>query len=194
MTLEQSIKVAPLLSFGVALISAVVALIVFRHTRHSNRRRATLDMVMRSLHDQDARQIHAEFRSLLTKERDADDCFKIASLMDETPENKEDRNRVISQLNIYELIALGINNGVFDEQFYKRWFHGQFTKDFEGATPLINAIRENRPSVYCEYQALYARWIRKRHPVSHPGRLKMAWWTFRKQDAKVDAVRRAMEA
>lgn len=194
MTFEEWIKVAPLLSFVTAIASAITALSVFIYTRRANRRRATLDMVMKSLHDTDARNVYAEFKKYIQKDKDDNDTFKLRSLADQSSPLVTERSAVIAQINIYELIALGINRGVFDEHFYKRWFHGQFTKDYTSALPMLEAIWEKRPSVYCEYQALYLRWMKKKHPVAHPSRAKMGWWTLTGQDARVDAARASIGA
>lgn len=111
MTFEEWIKVAPLLSFVTAIASAITALSVFIYTRRANRRRATLDMVMKSLHDTDARNVYAEFKKYIQKDKDDNDTFKLRSLADQSSPLVTERSAVIAQINIYELIALGINRG-----------------------------------------------------------------------------------
>lgn len=180
---------APAAGVLVGLLSAVVALIVFTYTRRANRRRATLDMVMKTLLDEAARKQYREFRLIVMRSQDDDDCFKIACLADDEQLKSDERKTVLSQLNVYELMALGIRRKLFDEGLYKRWYHNQFMTDYEGAADFIKRLQAKKGSIYCEATALYASWLRDGHPMSSPNRFKMAWWAFRKQHDKIDAAR-----
>ena len=194
MALDGWIKIAPLLSFGVAIISAVVAFSAYIYTRRANRRRATLDMVMRTFLDDDGRKRYDLFKDLMRRDQDQNDPFKMISLKKLTADNGADRSIVLAQLNNYELVSLGIRRGVFAENFYKRWFHRQFTKDYENMSSFISAIQEETPTIFCEFQYLYTRWMKKKHPESSPSRIKMAWWAITRNYKKLDTARRAMEA
>ncbi len=180
---------APAAGAIIAFLSACVAFFVFRHTRAANRRRATLDMVMKTLMDSFAQNQYNTNKSLIRRDKDTEDCFKIESLLDATAENQTDRDLVLHQINIYEMTSLGINRKLFDEQFYKRWFHNQFITDFENARAFIEGAQSRKGSVYCEFTALYNRWQKSGHPVSSPGKIKMAWWSLSGQFQKVDQAR-----
>lgn len=189
MTLDDWIKLAPLLSAGAIAISATVALVVFAYTRRVNRRRATLDMVMRTFLDERGAKIYEQFKAILHRHQDAGDEFTLLNLLTRTAENEKDRNIIIDQLNNYELAALGIRRGLFDERFYKLWFHWQFTKDFESVACLIDAIQAEKPSIYCEFRKLHDRWLKKKHPENHPSWFKMTWWSAtRNRDALQKAL------
>jgi Domain of unknown function (DUF4760) len=180
---------APALAVCVAVASALVAICVFAYTRRANRRRATLDMVMKTLLDEPSQKRYARFKQIMAKEKDLSDCFKVQSLFNATEGNSEDRNIVLQQMNIYELIALGIRRNLFDEMFYKRWFHNQFMTDYQNCKPFIDEAKNKKSTIYCEATALYDKWYRVGHPESTPGRLKMAWWALRNDTHQIDIAR-----
>ena len=194
MSLDDWIKIAPLVSAGVTAASAAIAFGAFIYTRRTNRKRATLDMVMRTFLDDRGTKLYDDFRTLIRRDKAEDDAFCLTSLANHTPENEAYRTTVIDQLNNYELISLGIRRGLFDEAFYKLWFHRQFTRDFESVEQLVSEVQKERPSTYYEYRALYNRWKRNQHPVNQPGKIKMTWWVLRGDLKSLDAARTGMQA
>ena len=185
---------APAAAAITALISVIVAFIVFRYTRSANRRRATLDMVMKTLLDEGARKAYADFKELLRRDKNPEDCFKLESLADPKTPEIEDRRKILQQLNIYELMSLGIRRGLFDESFYKLWYLNQFMTDYEGASSFIQGAQCRKNSIYCEYTTLYQKWAQDGHPGMSPGRLKMAYWAITRQNAKIDDAREQAKA
>lgn len=180
---------APAISAFVACISALVAFSVFWHTRSANRRRATLDMVMKTLMDPVAITRYGEFKKIIRRDKSADDCFKIESLLVATDDNHEMREIVLQQLNVYEMTSLGIRRKLFDEQFYKRWFHNQFMTDYENARAFIDEAKKKKGTIYCEFSALYERWEKSGHPISSPNRAKVMWWVLTNNYDRVDQAR-----
>lgn len=148
-------------------------------------------MVMKTLLDDASQQRYSQFKVIIRKHRDPDDCFKIESLIKPNDDNRADRDIVLHQMNVNELTALGIRRGVFDEAFYKRWFHNQFMTDYESAVDFINAAKERKSSLYCETTALYQKWYKNGHPNATTNRLKLAYWGFTKQVDKIDQARAA---
>jgi hypothetical protein len=185
---------APAAGAIIAMISVSIAGVAFLYTRRANRRRATLDMVMKTLLDEGAQKQYRKFRDIVRKDKNADDSFKIISLTEEDQLDSEDRKTVLQQLNVYELMALGIRRKLFDEALYKRWYHNQFMTDYEGASDFISKLQEKKASIYCEASALYANWLKDGHPVSSPNRIKMAWWAFFRRHDKLDAARQMANA
>lgn len=180
---------APAVGACTAIVTAIVALLVFRHTRAANRRRATLDMVMKTLMDSFAQERYGDFKKVIRKDKDANDPFKIESLLEATADNHQDRELVLQQLNIYEMTSLGIRRKLFDEDFYKRWFHNQFMTDFENSRDFIEGAQAKKGSVYCEFTALYTRWEKSGHPISSPSKFKFAYWGLTGQFDKIDRAR-----
>lgn len=185
---------APTIGAIIAAISVTVAYMAYRSTRKATRRRATLDMVMKTLMDNDVQAEYRKFRDLIRRHQDQEDEFNMATLANVDSVGNNDRNTVLQQLNIYELMALGIRRKLFDEALYKRWYHNQFMMDYEGVSDLIGQLQENKASIYCEASCLYKTWLKDGHPVSSPNRFKMAWWAFRRQHDKIDAARQMATA
>ncbi len=171
------------------VISAAAAFLVIWHNGKLNRRRATLDMIIRTFLDEREHKQYQEFAALMTQVDAA--TLDPLTFFEETQSNKDDRKSILQQLNTYELISLGIRRKVFDEAFYKHWFYSQFIKDFHRLKPLIRRVRSDNAARFCEFASLYDRWLRKRHPVKHPGRAKQAWWALTGQGDKLDAARAA---
>lgn len=194
MDVEYWSKVAPIVSSCAIVISAIVAALVFWYTRWANRRRATLDMVMRTFLDPAGTKLYDDFKNVIRRDQDPGDSLRLVELVDYTSEIEEVRNTVIDQLNNYELVALGIRQKVFEEKFYKLWFHRQFTRDFESVSALIDAIQAKKPSTYCEFRALYNKWKRNQHPVNQPSRLKLAYWSLTGDFKRLDVARAAMRS
>lgn len=151
-------------------------------------------MVMKTLLDENTRTGYSHFKAITRKHKDVNDCFKIESLVAQEQDDHTDRDAVLQQLNIYELMALGIRRGIFDEAFYKLWYHNQFIADYENAVDFINGARERKSSLYCEYTALYQKWIKNGHPSATAGRLKMAYWALTNQGHKIDRARESEKA
>lgn len=180
---------APAAAAITAIISALVALSVLIYTRNANRRRATLDMVMKSLLDDYAQKRQADFKSLIIKNDDPNDAFKISSLLEDTARGSAERNAILHHLNIYELMALGIKRNIFDEAFYKRWYHNQFMSDYESSIDFIKGLQARKATIFCESSTLYGKWLKSGHPNISPSRFKMAWWAITKQNHKIDQAR-----
>ena len=131
MTLQEIAQVAQIVATVAVIASACTAVGVLCYTRRANRRRATLDFVMKTFVDEAGRLMYDKFIALTRKADDPKDEFTFVSLKAHTTENENDRNVVIDQMNIYELVALGIRNGVFDDGFFKYWYHSQFMRDYK---------------------------------------------------------------
>lgn len=179
---------APALGAILAAASAIVALLVFNYTRRMNRRRATLDMVLKTFMDDAGRERYAKFKKLMERHKDRSDELDILKLASPDSPITEERETLRSQINEYELIALGIRRGLFDEKIYKLWFQNQFVRDYESLKEFIAVVREKRPSVFCEYVWLYTRWKAAPHPENAPGRLRLAYWALTGNRARLRAL------
>lgn len=66
-------------------------------------------------------------------------------------------------LNHYEILAIGVREGIIDEPIYRRWFQTGFVRDWEAASDLISRLRKdpdvyNRQAVFIELEELGSRW------------------------------------
>ena len=178
---------APAITAITAIITATVALLVFRHTRLANRRRATLDMVLKTFLDEDGQKRYAAFKAVMAKHNDPGDPLDILVFADPSCPPSEERQTLRKQINEYELIALGIRRKLFDEKLYKMWFQDQFQRDYLSLEDFIAKTREKRHSVFCEYVWLYERWKKSPHPENAPNRWKLMYWGFTKNEARLKA-------
>ena len=187
-------EAAPAFGVIIAIFSAGIALIVLQYTKRANRRRATLDMVMKTLMDNYVQERAGAFKLVLKRDQDEADQFKIESLLALSSATSNERRDILHQLNVYELMALGIRRKVFDEAFYKRWYHNQFMSDYEGCLVLIRGLQDAKSTIFCECSWLYQKWLKHGHPESSPGRIRMAYWGFMKMNHKIDDARAEAKA
>lgn len=186
-TLKEWKDAAPAATAVIGLLSAIVAFFVFRYTRTVNRRRATLDMVLKTFMDNGGRDQYNKFKLVMQRHKDPEDDLDILSFADPDAPISDERQILRAQINEYELIALGIRRSLFDETIYKLWFQDQFVRDFESLKDFIDKVREKRPSVFCEYVWLYNRWKKTPHPENAPRFWKVAWWGATRNHAKLRA-------
>lgn len=132
--------------------------------------------------------MYDRFIALTRRANNKLDDFTFLSLKDFSAENEEDRNVVIDQMNTYELVALGIHNGVFDDGFFKHWYHGQFMRDYEAIEELLSEVQKDRPSTFCEMKKLHDKWKKNQHPVNNPGMIRKGWWLLRGKNDKLAAA------
>jgi hypothetical protein len=74
-------------------------------------------------------------------------------------------------LNNFELIAIGIQRGVLDFEFYKRWHKSTVARHWDHAAPFVMALRGRlqNPAIFCEFEEL-ARVMKGTTPP------KRNWW------------------
>lgn len=180
---------SPAIQSVAVVVSALTAFVLLRHSSKISRREATIEMVNSQLEDDG--DSYNDFKNLIADSEAAGTALE--SFAAETADNRPGRDILLRQLNRYELVALAIKEGVFDERFYKRWYYSQFMRDFEKLTPLISGLRTHyaNPAYYCEYESLAARWNHKRHPVKHPPKWRIAFWVVTGQRGK---AKKALDA
>jgi hypothetical protein len=185
--LEQFKDASPALGAVIAAITAIVAFGAFIQARKVNRGRATLDMVLKTFVEEEGQERYNKFKDVMLRHADPDNPLDIMVFADPASHPTDDRQILRSQLNEYELIALGIRRKLFDEKLYKLWFQDQFQRDYRSLEAFISTVREQRPSVFCECVWLYTRWSKAPHPENAPNRWKLMWWGFTKNDEKLKA-------
>lgn len=111
-------------------------------------------MLARKEWDKDYIEARAEFVKL----RDAPDGLGFWARPDH--KNSPQTITIKNTLNDYELIAVGIREGILDEDLYKRWFKTAFLKDWEAARPFVNAVRvlAKSDAIFSEADWMASRW------------------------------------
>lgn len=167
------------------VLSAIAAFAVIWHNGRMSRKSSTIQMVHNTFFDGGERESYDNFKDVIQKHEDAG--TPLSDLAGPAHDKSDEAEQVLRQVNSYELVALGITKGVFDERFYKRWFFSQLTRDYAKLVPYIEAVRARyqNQAYFCEFEALACRWQRKRHPVKHPPKWKIIYWTVTGQNEKV---------
>lgn len=144
-------------------------------------------MVLKTFMDDAGRARYGRFKRVMEQHQNPSDPLDILAFADPAAPISDEREVVRAQINEYELIALGIRRGLFDEKLYKLWFQHQFVRDYESLEAFIARVRDKRPSVFCEFVWLYTRWKRRPHPENAPSRWRIAWWGLTGNQARLKA-------
>ncbi|ABD53531.1 hypothetical protein Jann_0614 [Jannaschia sp. CCS1] len=145
-----------------ALVSALTAFWVSSRTIRANqdiaRKRATLDLIERSVSTEYYLLIYSTFREVL----DSPSGFE--QITDpQMPALVEQRRKVIAFLNQYELIAIGIEQGILDEELYRDYMRGTVVRHWARAEGLVNHLRADTPDsrapkAFEKFEALALKW------------------------------------
>lgn len=154
---------------GATLVGAVIVAVCTWRVHHIvERRRLTYDTILRKYWDVDyviARKRLNEYRKDLKRLRNLEEFFN--------PPNHDDnpkyfRKNVFAKprefisviLNDYELLSIGIANGVIDERIVKSLMYGSVMSDWMTFARFIRLLRDEsaNPRIYIEFEKLYERW------------------------------------
>lgn len=130
-------------------ISAITAIAAVHRNSIINRRRATVDLVLHQRSNQkliEANNIVNPILSTNEITRYADDSKK------DTPE----REAILTILNNYEFICVGIKEKAFDINLYKRMSYGIVIRDWGCFKPFVYHLRQahDRPTLFQEFEWL----------------------------------------
>lgn len=150
---SSGLWLSPVAIFISAIIARHVALSSIEKQREIQAKKATLDLIA-------AQEVDREFieaKSDFNEQRDKPSGFK--RFAEDPPSGKILAN-VRLVLNRYELIAVGIEQGILDEAFYKSWFQNSLLKDYRASLVLISDIRdkENNRVIYTKFERLAKKW------------------------------------
>lgn len=127
------------------------------------RLRATLDVVLKNESDKYYIELYENFikvrdkqNSLLSKSHS-----ELIAIQDPI-EFSEDQDDIDNFLNHYELIAIGINNKILDEDFYKSWMKSTYIKHYENAENYIKYLQSSDyKNAFINFQKLAIKWRKK---------------------------------
>jgi hypothetical protein len=117
------------------------------------RRRATLDLVLHIESDGDL----IEARNKFTEIKKSD--VRSSTYGKEAQRTSIEAEAIRTILNINELVAVSIQEGVIDERVFRSWFNGAFIDDYKSMTGYIEETRKWRSQyVFTQLEALATRW------------------------------------
>ncbi len=144
---------APLAILLSAFLGAYVAVHSLKAHREIARKRATLDVILKSESDEYFERIYSVFTSEKNRKSGLE-----ALLQAETDGEKTARTEVDNFLNHYELIAISIEQNILDEQFYKDWMRSTYIRHYKESKKYIENVRKKSPNVYIAFQKLAEKW------------------------------------
>lgn len=151
-TIDQCFDYGSYLQVGAIIVSIIVATVIVKTHRSIARKRAILDFIVHEQTDQDMIKARKTFVKLK----------KTGNLVQYATENnvaKDQTTTIRAILNIYELAAIGIKKGAYDEEIYKDWCRTTAVRDWIAVKEFVKAAQGNFNSeIYVEFQALAIKW------------------------------------
>lgn len=145
-----------------AAVAAVVAIWGILSQRSIAARKATLDFIRDSERDHDMITAWADFNKL---SRDPGGLGPHAA----NPTSPEFKH-IKMVLNEFEMVAIGIQRGIFEDKIYRRWHQSGVIRAWKAAAPFIFARRASTgvDALYHEFEEM-ARFYIGRRPMPRRG-------------------------
>ena len=128
------------------------------------RQRMTMDLLIKSDSDEFYRKIYQTFDSERSKGKDGKLIYK--NLKEQKKKNKKDKEiqeEIISLLNFYELIAVGIKYKIVDKNIIKEYMKPTYLADFSSAENYLNGSRKGgHPEAWVEFEKLAKEWSKEK--------------------------------
>lgn len=140
--------ITPLILAFSATTAAYLSLKSIRSNREIALKRATLDLIIRSESTEYYQSLYRAFTDIRKDDAGFSQIFSPSN-----PEIVKQRQMVINYLNHYELIAMGIFDGILDESVYKNYLRSTVVRDWFAAEPFVTHIRAPSPDSGAEVSA-----------------------------------------
>lgn len=137
----------------VGIVAATIAINGIGTQRDIARKRATLDVILKSEADKDLIEARRCFKRLA---HDQNGLVPFA-LFEKEGSAETEAIRIV--LNEFELIAIGIDRGILDEELYRQWYRTGVLLHWKHAHPFIEELRRRteNPLIYKSFEALKDR-------------------------------------
>ncbi len=161
---------------GSVIAAGFYAAYTIRHNREIARMRATLDLIEKAESSEFYRELIRVFRRALAQ-KDVTKRVPVDQLLNpQTPEEVDQRLKILFFLNHYELIAAGFRNGVLDSSFYADYMRGAAVHDWTVVKEFVYRMREPEPgghphpnTIYEHFETLADEWAWE---TRHEGKLR----------------------
>lgn len=127
------------------------------HNEKLARQRATIDLLLTQKTDNGLIEAKKAVGSIHS------DGGDFTSLAARTKSQDVNRGHILSIINNYEFIALGIREGALDESIYKRAVYSQVMRDWKAMKAFIMELRRQNQidTLFQEFELLARRWERE---------------------------------
>lgn len=155
-----------LLGAGVGLFAVVIAIWGVVSSRSIARSQTTMAYMASLEADGSVQAARAKFNDLVRTHG------SLSQYADKQWEGTPELQSIVTVLNEFELISIGIQRGIIDPELYRRWNHSNVQLYWKNAQQFVVALRSrvDRPSLYHEFEEL-ARWMNQNR-VPH----RRFWW------------------
>lgn len=118
------------------------------------RRRATLDLILRSQSDEDLIKARTRFVALSRQ------SGGLAPWAEKDKEGESDIQDIILVLNEFEIISIGIQRGIIDYKLFERWYKTSTVQFWKAGRPFILKLRERvgNDMLFYEFEEM-VRWF-----------------------------------
>jgi hypothetical protein len=161
---------------GAVVLSAIAAFWVIAESKATARRRATMDLI---LHQESDKELIAEriaFNAIKSG------TVKVATFASNESRNSSEFSAIRKILNLHELTAVAINEGVIDERVYRRWFNTTYVADYEATKNFIRDARitYDNEAAFSEFEQTAIRWKEDTNWPPKPGWFRRKWRALRR--------------
>ncbi|MEM7741701.1 MAG: DUF4760 domain-containing protein, partial [Pseudomonadota bacterium] len=165
MTIGVQVATSLFTVFFSAAVLFVIVRIQFRQREHADRQRATIDFVERCLWNSEYIKSRQEFIQLRDDPDRPIDVWARADMS-----NRAELSVIRASLNEYELVAVGIINGLYDEAIYREYWRGTLLADWQCCRLFVLKVRDVvGPGVYSNFENLAEAWRSGRAFKPHNG-------------------------
>jgi hypothetical protein len=135
--------------FGFVLTACIAALAIF-HNNKINRRRATIDLILKTNSDDTLNEAKKTVAKLSKDELSTLAVKAIGSSHDgkndPTDSERDQLAEVLEVLNWYEFIAAGVREGAFDYKMFHRLMYGIICRDWKKLHVFVTQLRSSSGS------------------------------------------------
>lgn len=138
------------------LVGVFVAVVSIYSARSTAMKKQSSDMIFAARQDDD-------FRSGIVKLRELYKQGNAHKLAEDENRNTEEAKQITYALNVFEMLAAGIQCGIYHEGILKKNYYTTLTEASKHAAPFIECRRKsnNRPTYYQEFTWLAERWSKR---------------------------------
>ena len=158
---------------GALFISAVAGVWIILSRSRTERRRATVDLVLHLKNDDELTQAKS---SLLKLHEAGQTTFAIFLDQKDSPEHKA----IMRVLNTHEFVAGGIREKAYDEKLYKRMQCSVIVRDWDAFCGFVMEFRKSKEDKMNESAATFYQdfeWLAKKWKAS-PLKVADPWYAF----------------
>ncbi|MEN9463883.1 MAG: hypothetical protein RL217_64 [Pseudomonadota bacterium] len=138
------------------VITGIAAVATLRTNSKLSRHRATIELLLAQRTDE---RLFEAKQAMSDLHRNPD--ISITALACKGMESDANRQHVLTVLNNYEFIAVGIREKALDEYVYKRAQFSTVLRDWKATKAFIIELRNqnNIPTLFQEFEYLYNKWV-----------------------------------